>query len=335
VSGSDRVSGNILSCHRLSEILGCPRTDGQGTFGLVELHSLQLKTSQLFVISLSLCIQEAHIGLGIIGHEGTAAAQASDFAFTKFKYLRRALLVHGHWYYIRASFLIQYSFYKNIAFCTAQFFFMFFSNYSANSVFESYFLVMYNTLYTFLPVLIYSITEQNISSDKLIKQPKLYTRNRSNALMNHWCLFRWMSLALWHSLVTFFVQYFTWTGTETDLWSLQMSLGQSIVIVVNCKLLLESRYWNLPLILSVIFSILSFTFLTVVTQVFPKDTFLTDSTYYMIYINLLGDISFWASNLLSVMLSLLPDLLINTISNISWQRKPKQNTTVPYIEPNL
>ena len=92
-------------------------------------------------------------------------------------------------------------------------------------------------------------------------------RNRSNALMSHWCLFRWTSLALWHSLVTFFVQYFTWTGLETDLWSLQMSLAQSIVIVVNCKLLLESRYWNLPLILSVIFSILCFLFLTVVTQV--------------------------------------------------------------------
>ena len=53
------------------------------------------------VCYFTLSIQEAHIGLGIIGHEGTAAAQASDFAFTKFKYLRRALLVHGHWYYIR------------------------------------------------------------------------------------------------------------------------------------------------------------------------------------------------------------------------------------------
>ena len=31
------------------------------------------------------------------GLEGTAAAQASDFAFTKFHFLRRALLVHGHW----------------------------------------------------------------------------------------------------------------------------------------------------------------------------------------------------------------------------------------------
>ena len=55
------------------------------------------------VCYITLSIQEAHIGLGIIGHEGTAAAQASDFAFTKFKYLRRALLVHGHWYYIRSG----------------------------------------------------------------------------------------------------------------------------------------------------------------------------------------------------------------------------------------
>ena len=35
---------------------------------------------------------------------------------------------------------------------------------------------MYNTLYTFLPVLVYSITEQNIPPDQLIDQPKLYTR---------------------------------------------------------------------------------------------------------------------------------------------------------------
>ena len=53
-------------------------------------------------------LQEAHIGLGIIGHEGTAAAQASDFAFTKFKFLKRAFLVHGHWYYIRFSILSHY-----------------------------------------------------------------------------------------------------------------------------------------------------------------------------------------------------------------------------------
>ena len=55
----------------------------------------------MMIPMITLMIQEAHIGLGIMGHEGTAAAQASDFAFTQFKFLRRALLVHGHWYYVR------------------------------------------------------------------------------------------------------------------------------------------------------------------------------------------------------------------------------------------
>ena len=45
--------------------------------------------------------QEAHVGLGIMGKEGRAAVRASDFAFSKFMFLQRALLVHGHWYYYR------------------------------------------------------------------------------------------------------------------------------------------------------------------------------------------------------------------------------------------
>ena len=35
-------------------------------------------------------IQEAHVGLGIIGLEGNAAAKAADFAFTKVDKIARA-----------------------------------------------------------------------------------------------------------------------------------------------------------------------------------------------------------------------------------------------------
>ena len=212
-------------------------------------------------------LQEAHIGLGIIGHEGTAAAQASDFAFTKFKFLKRALLVHGHWYYTRASFLVQYSFYKNIAFCTGQFFFMFFSNYSGNTLFESYFLVMYNSLYTSVPVMVYAILEQNFPAEKLMANPKLYKNNRNNSLMAQNYLIKWTGLGLWHSIVTFFVCYFLYNSSETDWLTLQTAVAQSITIVVNVKLLLEARNWNVPLILSILLSILSFTVLTVILQV--------------------------------------------------------------------
>ena len=57
-------------------------------------------------------IQEAHIGLGIFGKEGRNAARSSDFAFSEFKHLKRALLVHGYLYYSRLCTLVLYFFYK-------------------------------------------------------------------------------------------------------------------------------------------------------------------------------------------------------------------------------
>lgn len=57
-------------------------------------------------------IQEAHVGLGIFGKEGRNAARAADFAFAKFKYIKRALLIHGFLYYTRLTSLVHYFFYK-------------------------------------------------------------------------------------------------------------------------------------------------------------------------------------------------------------------------------
>jgi len=57
-------------------------------------------------------IQEAHVGLGIFGKEGRNAARSADFAFAKFKFVRRALLTHGYIYYTRISTLVLYFFYK-------------------------------------------------------------------------------------------------------------------------------------------------------------------------------------------------------------------------------
>ncbi len=57
-------------------------------------------------------IQEAHVGLGIFGKEGRNAARAADFAFSKFKYIKRALLIHGFLYYTRLTSLVHYFFYK-------------------------------------------------------------------------------------------------------------------------------------------------------------------------------------------------------------------------------
>jgi phospholipid-transporting ATPase len=76
-------------------------------------------------------IEMANIGVGISGKEGTQASQASDYAFAQFKCLKRLLAVHGRYSYLRMSSLIMYSFYKNMAFILVQFWFGFFSAWSA------------------------------------------------------------------------------------------------------------------------------------------------------------------------------------------------------------
>lgn len=47
-----------------------------------------------------------------MGKEGRQAVRNSDYAFARFKFLAKLLLVHGHFYYIRISTLVQYFFYK-------------------------------------------------------------------------------------------------------------------------------------------------------------------------------------------------------------------------------
>lgn len=60
-------------------------------------------------VSLLLCVMMIS---GIMGKEGRQAVRNSDYAIPKFKHLKKMLLVHGHYYYIRISELVQYFFYK-------------------------------------------------------------------------------------------------------------------------------------------------------------------------------------------------------------------------------
>uniref|UniRef100_A0A6I8MYK7 P-type ATPase C-terminal domain-containing protein n=2 Tax=Ornithorhynchus anatinus TaxID=9258 RepID=A0A6I8MYK7_ORNAN len=52
-------------------------------------------------------IQEAHVGIGIMGKEGRQAVRNSDYAIARFKFLSKLLFVHGHFYYIRIATLVQ------------------------------------------------------------------------------------------------------------------------------------------------------------------------------------------------------------------------------------
>lgn len=48
-------------------------------------------------------IQEANVGIGLFGLEGSQAAMSADYAFGQFRFLTKLLLVHGRWSYVRIA----------------------------------------------------------------------------------------------------------------------------------------------------------------------------------------------------------------------------------------
>ncbi|KAJ1936189.1 drs2 neo1 protein, partial [Linderina pennispora] len=99
-------------------------------------------------------IQEAHVGIGIAGQEGLQASRAADFSIAQFRFLQKLLLVHGRWSYVRVSTFVMGTFYKCMAFYVTQLIFQFYTGFSGTSLFESWTLSMYNTLFSILPVLV-------------------------------------------------------------------------------------------------------------------------------------------------------------------------------------
>jgi phospholipid-transporting ATPase len=108
-------------------------------------------------------IKEAHIGVGLFGEEGMGAVQASDYALPEFRMLWRLLLVHGRWNYIRISEMILYFFYKNMLFTIPQFLTAFYCGFSSQTIFDDWYVTLYNLAFTSIPLIIRAVLEQDVN----------------------------------------------------------------------------------------------------------------------------------------------------------------------------
>ena len=120
--------------------------------------------------------------------------------------------VKNHDLLITILYFFQYSFYKNIACFTCQLLFAIYSNFSGQSLYDVFFLFLFNTIYTSLPPVVYGLFEQRYPDTELLKFPELYKNNHGNFLMTKSMFFLWVGLGVWHSLCSFFPWLFVWKG---------------------------------------------------------------------------------------------------------------------------
>uniref|UniRef100_A0A452RGG8 Phospholipid-transporting ATPase n=1 Tax=Ursus americanus TaxID=9643 RepID=A0A452RGG8_URSAM len=187
-------------------------------------------------------IKTAHIGVGISGQEGIQAVLASDYSFSQFKFLQRLLLVHGRWSYLRMCKFLCYFFYKNFAFTMVHFWFGFFCGFSAQTVYDQYFITLYNIVYTSLPVLAMGVFDQDVPEQRSMEYPKLYEPGQLNLLFNKREFFICIAQGIYTSVLMFFIPYGVFAeatrddGTQlADYQSFAVTVATSLVIVVSVQ----------------------------------------------------------------------------------------------------
>ncbi|XP_050098834.1 phospholipid-transporting ATPase IF isoform X2 [Anopheles aquasalis] len=260
-------------------------------------------------------IQEAHVGLGIVGREGRQAAACADYAMAKFCMVKRLLFVHGHYSSARLTTLVQYFFYKNLVFMGVQFMFQVHSMFSTQSVFDSVFLTLYNVFYTAVPVLITATTEQPYPARMLMDRPELYQKVAGSKQYGWKAFLGWTLQGIYHFLVIFYFNYAIWQINAaiyvkwpgmSSFACFGTSLMTHIVILVNMKLLFATHNKTFLFLGTVAGSIFFYFFTTFIYNLLHVSY---DGSLLNVFNYLMSSLTFWLLTLAVLLTGLLPELV--------------------------
>ncbi|KAM9488041.1 phospholipid-transporting ATPase ID isoform 1-T2 [Clarias gariepinus] len=282
-------------------------------------------------------IKTAHIGVGISGQEGIQAVLAADYSFSQFRFLQRLLLIHGRWSYLRMCRFLCYFFYKNFAFTMVHFWFGFFCGFSAQTVYDQYFITLYNIVYTSLPVLAMGIFDQDVPEQRSLECPKLYEPGQLNLLFNKREFFICITQGIYTSVVLFFVPYGVLSratqinGTPlADYQTFAVTTATALVIVVSVQISLDTGYWtainhffvwgSLGTYFTILFTMHS----SVLFNFFPKQFHFLGSAQ-----NTLAQPVVWLTIALATVICIVP---VVTFRFLKLNLKPQLSDTVRYTQ---
>ncbi|XP_042349883.1 phospholipid-transporting ATPase VB [Plectropomus leopardus] len=189
-------------------------------------------------------IQAADIGIGISGQEGMQAVMASDFAISRFKHLKKLLLVHGHWCYTRLANMIIYFFYKNVAYVNLLFWYQFFCGFSGTAMIDYWLMIFFNLFFTSAPPIMFGIMDKDVSAEMLLGVPDLY-RTGQGAGEYTFTIF-WVSIldAFYQSLVCFFIPYLAYQDSDIDIFTFGTPLNTISLFTILLHLSIEIKAWT-------------------------------------------------------------------------------------------
>ncbi|XP_053491012.1 phospholipid-transporting ATPase IC-like [Ictalurus furcatus] len=236
----------VYLCNQCQSVLCCRVTPGQKA----EIVELVKKFASSITMAIGdgandvNMIKMAHIGVGVRGVEDGQAVQNADFALAQFRFLRRLLLVHGHWSYHRICSFLNYFLYKTTSFALVNIWFSLYNGFSAQVMYESWFISLYSILYTSLPVQCLGLFDQNMSAESCIRWPEHYMVGQRQELFNPVTIFVTLIYAIYTSIILFFLPFGVFQDSDLDYQTLAVTVEMSAVFSATVEISLQTKYWT-------------------------------------------------------------------------------------------
>uniref|UniRef100_A0A0G4HNZ7 Uncharacterized protein n=1 Tax=Chromera velia CCMP2878 TaxID=1169474 RepID=A0A0G4HNZ7_9ALVE len=218
-------------------------------------------------------IQEAHVGVGIRGKEGTQAVQSSDYAIPQFKCLQRLILVHGRKAYRRIATMLNWYFYKQVVIVVCDLAFNLFSGFSGQVFFPDWLSALYVVFFTSLVCLATYAVDVDVPDEIALALPVCYLAGSYNAFFSDRVFWAYMFAAVYHGAASFFVPVFGLlyfgdaSGRPEGFWYLSCVSFTLCVLIVNYKLILYTYSWAWPqwamLVFTLVFYFLALSLLSI------------------------------------------------------------------------
>ena len=227
-------------------------------------------------------IRAASVGIGIFGKEGYQAAYNSDYAISRFKYLKKLIFNDGRISLQKNCYFLYHYFFKNFLFTISLLWFGIYSYFSGGNYYDDFYTMGFNTLITVIPLCVLAMIGEDFDpnfekfSDKERQMlftflPNIFKEYRDSNPFNIIKFFTIFIISLFFSWVCYSIPAFTLKnnfygrdekGYQHSFWESSILSYLSIVTIHYFIVFVDTLCFNRGIIIFYIFQLaLAFAFL--------------------------------------------------------------------------
>lgn len=220
-------------------------------------------------------ITTAHVGVGISGLEGMQAARSADYVIGQFRFLKQLLFKHGREAYRRNAFLVCYNFYKNIVMVLPNFWFGLFSIYSATFLYEKFIYLLYNIVFTSVPIVWFALFDYQFPRELFLIDPSKYKIGLNGECFGSRVFWYWFSYGALQAFMIIIFSFYVIEWESSSIYKSGSVVLGAVVMIVNIQVFYQSHVFDGIFVFVLIASIgLYFAFWAVMSMDFYKSDFL-------------------------------------------------------------